>query len=145
MAIPVGKLRVGTRFIWRIDVTKTAAGTAARNWFIKLGTAGSTADATILTFASALGTAVVDTAYIEIMVTIKGPLSASCVARGMFRMKHKLAVTGFSTLAQHEELVDVTSGTFDATTANLIVGLAVTTGASEVLTVQQCDVEAINL
>jgi hypothetical protein len=41
-------------------------------------------------------------------------------------------------------VLEVTSGTFDATTANLIVGLAVTTG-TEVLTYHQVLVEAYNL
>jgi hypothetical protein len=144
IAVPVGKLRIGTTFLWRLDMTKTAAGTAARNFFLKIGTAGTTADATILTFPSIAGTAVIDSAYADIVVTIKGPLSASCIARGVMRMDHKLATTGFFTVTQ-TQIADVTSSAFDATVANLIVGLAVTTGASEVITFQQVLAEAKQL
>lgn len=143
IAVPVGKMRIGTTFLWKIDMTKSAAGTASRQFFVKIGTAGTTADASVLTFTSALGTAATDTAYAELMVTIRGPLSASCIARGIWQMRHVNATTGFLTVAS--EVVAVTSGVFDATTANLIVGLAVTTGAAEVITIQQMVSEAKNL
>lgn len=143
IAVPVGKLRIGTRFQWRLDMTKTGAGTAARTFHIRCGTLGTTADAAIITITSALGTAVIDQAFATLDLTIRGPLSASCLARAAWRMDHQLAATGFMTVKT--EVVPVTSGTFDATTANLIVGLSVTTGASEVITFEQLAVEAKNL
>lgn len=145
IAVPAGKLRLGTVFRWQLDITKSAAGTAARNWFLKIGTAGTTADATILTFgASVVPTAVVDTGWIDCKVTIMGPLTSSCICRGSMKMGHKLATTGLANQSQ-EQIFDATSAAFNATTANLIVGLALTTGAAEVITIQQVDVEAWNL
>lgn len=142
--VPAGKLRIGTTFRWTLDMTKSAAGTAARNFFVKIGTAGTTADATLLTFLIPLGTAVVDQARAEIIATIRGPLSASCVIRGAMHFAHELATTGFVTTAQ-PQVKGVTSGTFDATVANLKVGLAFTSGASEVVTFQQVLAEAQRL
>jgi hypothetical protein len=143
IAVPVGKLRVGTVFVWRVDMTKTAAGIAARTFHVRLGTAGTTGDAAILTFTSALGTAAVDQAWMQLIVTIRGPLSASCIARGYLNFDHEGPATGFMTVKS--EVLGVTSGVFDATVANLIIGLSVTTGASEVITFQQVVAEAKNL
>lgn len=143
ISVPSGKLRIGTRFQWRIDMTKSAAGVAARTFHIRLGTAGTTADAAIITVTSALGTAVIDQAFATLDLTIRGPLSASCLARACWRMDHELAATGFMTVKT--EVVPVTSGTFDATVANLIMGLSVTTGAAEVITFEQIAVESKNL
>ena len=143
IAIPVGKLRIGTTFNWSLDVTKTAAGSASRTFHVRLGTAGTTADTAIHTLTSVAGTAAADLGRINIMVTIRGPLSASCISRCVYKLDHNLAATGFST--QKTEIVNNTSGTFDATTANLIIGLSVTTGASEVITFEQIQATARNL
>ena len=134
LAVPVGKLRIKTVLRWRIMVTKTAAGsTAGCAVLVKLGTLGTTGDATILTFTFGTPTGVVDTAVIDVTVIIRGPLSASCIATGVARLTHQLDATGFSTL--HTEVKQVTSSTFDATTANLIAGLSITTTTSSAWTI----------
>lgn len=143
ITIPTGKLRIGTWFRWTLVFTKTAAGTAARSHLIKLGTAGTTGDATIITLTSGTPSGAVDTGVQIITCTIRGPLSASCIAAAGSQAIHQLSTTGL--FANETEALQVTSGTFDATTASLIIGLAVTTGASEALTYQQVLVEAYNL
>jgi hypothetical protein len=143
IAVPVGLLRVGTVFRWTFAFSKTGAGTAARAHIVRIGTAGTTSDAAILTFTSGTPTAVADQGFQQIVVTIRGPLSASCIAQGVLFATHQLSTTGL--FANETEVLHVTSGTFDATTANLIVGLSVTTGASEALTYAQMYVEADNL
>lgn len=143
IAIPVGKLRIGTMFRFRISLSKTAAGTAANTFIFRLGTNGTIADAAIITFTLPVGTAVVDTGEIEITITIRGPLSASCIAQGLFRMLHNLSATGLATVPC--VVLKVTSGVFNATTANLFASLSCTTAASTVLTFQQVQAEAINL
>lgn len=145
IAVPVGLLRIGTWFRWNLVATKTAAGTAASSHLIKIGTAGTTADATIITFTSPTQTAAVDTAIFTITAIVRGPLSASCILHGAQKMAHATTgSTGFSD-SNEIQILQVTSGTWNATTANLIVGLAVTTGASEAYTYQQVIVEAYNL
>ena len=143
IAVPAGLLRVGTVFTWKLAFSKTAAGTAARAHIVRIGTNGSTADAAILTFTSGTPSGAVDTGFQQINVTIRGPLSASCIAYGLSFGTHQLSTTGL--FANETEVLGVTSGTFDATTANLIVGLSVTMGASELLTYEQIIVEARNL
>lgn len=143
IAVPVGKLRIGTVFRFRISVSKTAAGTAANTFIFRLGTNGTIADAAIITFTLPVGTAVADQGDIEILITIRGPLSGSCIAQGLFTMVHNLSATGLATIPC--VVLRVTSGTFNATTANLFASLSCTTAASTVLTFQQVVAEAINL
>lgn len=144
ISVPVGKLRIGTCFRWRLHVTKTAAGTTAGCAVIfKLGAAGTTGDASILTFTFGTPTGAIDAAVIDVDVIIRGPLSASCVAEGAAMMVHNLAATGFSTLPC--EVKEVVSSTFDATTANLIAGLTITTTTLSVWSVTGVLAEAKNL
>jgi hypothetical protein len=143
IAVPSGLLRIGTVFRWTLVFTKTAAGVAARSHVVRIGTAGTTGDAAIITLTSGTPTAAVDTGYQITTVTIRGPLSASCIAQGASMFTHQLSTTGLE--ANETQVLAVTSGTFNATTANLIVGLSVTTGASEALTYQQVIAEAYNL
>ena len=53
----------------------------------------------------------------------------------------------FALTLSHDVLgaVGRTPGTFDITVANLIVGLCITTGASDAITIQQVTAEAMNL
>jgi hypothetical protein len=141
LAVPAGKVRIGTVFRWRLAITKTAAGTTAGCVVIvKLGTAGTTADTSVLTFTFGTPTAAVDTAFIDVEVTVRGPLSASGILAGIARMTHNLAATGFSTLPG--EAISVVSGVFDVTTANLIAGLTITTTTASAWTVKQVTAEA---
>ena len=145
IAVPVGKLRVGTVFRWHLTYTKTAAGTAARNFFIRIGTAGTTADTAVITLLTEAGTAATDVGYMMITMTVRGPLSASCIfAAGAAYSHNNSGTTGLSA-TNEVGVLDVISSAFDATTANLIVGLSCTTGAAEVLTFDIVTVEAFNL
>ena len=143
ITVPPSKVKIGTIMRWRAIFTKTAAGTAASTFDIRVGTAGTTADTSRLSFAMPVGTAAVDTAYLEITVTVRGPLSASGVIAGMCIVTHNLATTGFINVNQ--VVLSVVSSAFDVTTANLIFGLSVTTGASVALTFQQVVAESANL
>lgn len=141
--VPAGKLRIGSTFRFRLAVSKTAAGTAGNIFVFRLGTTGTASDAAICTFTLPTATGVVDVATVEIVVTIRGPLSASCVAQGNLSLVHNLAATGFATVPC--VVLNVLSGVFDATTANLKASLSCTTAATTVLTFQQVVSEAINL
>lgn len=134
IAIPALKLRVGSCFTWDLDYVKTAAGTAARSILIKVGTAGTTADATIATLTNGAPTGVVDEGYYRIMFTIR-TIGASATSRASSFATHNLSTTGL--LPNETEYKRVAGTTFDSTVANLIVGLAITTGASEALTFDQ--------
>jgi len=142
IAVPVGKLRAGTVFRWTLIFTKTAAGTAARSHLIKVGTAGTTADATIATLTSGTPTAAVDTG-IQVITFIVRTIGASATSHGASFASHQLSTTGL--FPNETEVLQGAGTAFDSTVANLIVGLAVTAGASEALTYQQIIAEAYNL
>jgi hypothetical protein len=143
LAIPPSMLRVGSIFRFSLSVSKTAAGTAGNIFLIKLGTLGTATDPTILTFTLPTGTAVVDTAWIEILVTIRGPLTASCIARGQLALAHNLAATGFAIIPS--VVLQATSAAFNATVSNLIISASCTTATSTVLTFSQVIAEGWNV
>lgn len=143
ISIPVGKLRIGSMFRFTFALTKTAAGTAANTFNFRIGTLGTASDASICSFALPVGTGVVDAAKCEVIITIRGPLSASCIAQGNFSLIHNLAATGFATIPC--VVINSTSGVFNATTASLKASLSCTTAALTVLTFQQVIAETLNL
>lgn len=150
IAVPVGKLAIGTRFEWMLVGTKTAAGTTTgRAIHVRIGTLGTTGDAAILTFTSGgTPTATVDTGFWTIICTIRGPLSASCIASGGLNLNRGIgaaAAGGLLASGVNTENLQVTSGTFDATVASLIVGLTMTTATAEAITFQVVQVTATNL
>jgi hypothetical protein len=143
LAIPAGRLRVGTELRWRLCLSKTAAGTNSNSFIVQLGTTGSLSDADLLTFALPAGTAVIDTGIIEIVVTVRGPLGASCVARGSLSLIHNLSATGLATIPC--VVLCVTSATFNSAVDNLIASVVCNTAPSTVLTFQQVNAEALNV
>jgi hypothetical protein len=136
-------MQVGTMFRWRFVMTKSAAGTAAPIWVVRVGTAGSTADTARLTFTQiALQTAVVDTGMVDITAIVRS-IGAAGVMAGGLQMGHVLAATGFSTL--NHNVLSVVSAGFDTTPTNLIVGVSVNPGASGVWTHTSVMVEAMGI
>lgn len=142
IAFPAGALQVGTLFRWTFDVTKSAAGTATSTYDIAFGTAGTTADTARVSFTKPAGTAVADAGQVVITAVCRGPVGASGVVAGHFNLNHNLAATGHAVIP----VVDVTtvSAAFDITTPTN-VGLCLTGGASDSVTLQLVIAEAWNL
>lgn len=128
----IGTPVVGQTYHWRFIVSKTAAGTAAPALRVRVGTAGTTSDAQILLFTWGAGTAATDRAEIELdaMFTTVG---ATAVLRGKVNMTSNLTTTGLSSAVK---ALQVTSSAFDATVANLIIGLTWNGGASASHTIE---------
>jgi hypothetical protein len=143
LTIPVGKIQIGSIFKFKLHLSKTAAGTAANTFIVRLGTAGTISDAALITFTLPVGTAVIDTGEIEITITIRGPLTSSCIAQGALKLSHNLSTTGLANVPN--VCLKVTSGTFDPTVADLKMSVSCTTAASTVLTFQQVIAECINI
>ena len=142
IVMPAGALQVGTIFRWTFDMTKTAAGTAASTFDICFGTAGTTADTARVSFTKPAGTAAVDAGQVVITAVVRGPVGASGVVAGHFNLNHNLAATGHAVIP----VVDVTtvSAAFDITTPTN-VGVCITSGASDAITIQLVLAEAWNL
>jgi hypothetical protein len=143
LAAPTNKVQIGTCFRWVFDMTKTAAGLAASTFDICVGTAGTTADTARVSFTKPAGTAAIDTAMVTIEAIVRGPLSAAGVMAGTFQMTHNLAATGHAVIPNVN--VTTVSAGFDVTTANLIFGLCITSGAADAITIQCVTAEAWNL
>lgn len=139
--IPAGALQVGTLFRWTFDMTKTAAGTATSTFDICFGTAGTTADTARVSFTKPAGTAAADNGRVVIDAVCRGPVGASGVVAGHFNLTHNLAATGHAVIP----VVDVTtvSSAFDITTPTNI-GVCITSGASDAITIQLVMAEAWN-
>lgn len=143
IAIPATKMQIGTLFRWRFNLTKTAAGSATSTFDIAIGTNGTTADSAIVSFTKPAGTAASDEGLVTIDAILRGPLSASAVMAGEFVLVHNLSATGHAQIPV--VAVNTISSGFDATVANLIVGVCITSGASDVITIQQVSAQAWNL
>jgi hypothetical protein len=144
ITVPSGKLQIGTCLRWTFDITKTAAGTATSTYDICFGTNGTTADTARVSFTKPAGTAAVDTGIVTITAVVRGPLSASGIVSGNFQLVKNAAATAGHLPTPSCALNTISSG-FDVTVANLFVGVCITTGASDAITIQQCVAEAWNL
>lgn len=122
----------GTQYRCEFDMVKTAAGTAAFTVNVRFGTAGTTADASILSLAFAVGTAAVDTGRFRLGVGFRSVgAGTSAVIVGSIECSHSLAATGLVTTGASGfgQITTVSAG-FNSTTANAILGISVNGGAS---------------
>lgn len=143
LLVKPGRLQIGSCFRWRFSLTKTAAGTAASTFDVCVGTLGTTGDTARVSFTKPAGTAAADEALVDILVVCRGPLTAAGVLAGQFCMSHNLAATGHLVIPQ--AVVNTISAGFDVTPDNLILGVCVTSGASDAITVQAMQAEAWNV
>lgn len=131
-AIPKGRLPAAGRATYklRFDMTKTAAGTAQAALVIRVGTAGTVADAAVLTFTFTAGTAAVDTGVFEVLVTFR-TVGATGVATGVCMLNHNLAATGLTSGGTGgAEILKVTSSAFSTIVADSYIGASFNGGAS---------------
>lgn len=142
LAVPPHLLQAGTTFKWRMFMTKTAAGVAAPAWNVRVGTLGTTGDASRLLFTGPAQTAAVDTGFVEITAILRNTGVAGVLAGGLV-LNHNLAATGFANVGS--PVLQVTSAGFDTTVASLIVGVSVNPGAAGVWTHQVVKAEMLNV
>jgi hypothetical protein len=131
--IPPQGLQIGLMIRCRFFMSKTAAGIAARITGVKIGTAGTTADATVNS-VSRTPTAVVDAGFEEITFSVLGPLGATCTSIMTSCLNKGAASVGFSNSALVVSLGQGTPVTFNSA-GQTWLSIFMTTGASEVVTV----------
>lgn len=139
LAVPVNKLQVGSSFRWMFNMTKTGAGSSTSTIDIAVGTAGTTADTARVSFTKPAGTAVIDEGVVTVYAVVRS-IGATGVMVGEFTMIHNLSATGHMTIPC--ACVNTISSGFDMTVANLIVGLCITTGTSDAITIQMVQSQA---
>jgi hypothetical protein len=132
--VPANSLKVGSTF--RITFAGSFAAATTAVWTIKMGTAGTTGDATVLaSTASASGTGQMLTFYVTIQTT-----GSSGTALGTTWVVETTAGTA-SAGTQAEEVFS-TTGTVNTTQGNYL-SLCVTGGATETLTARVGVIELI--
>jgi hypothetical protein len=141
-AIQCGKLLVGTRFKWVVNISKTAAGTGTTNLDIAVGSAGTTADTARVTLAGATETAAADTATIVVEAIVR-IVSASGIIAACSQINNSAAAG--SAAGYKQNAAYAASSAFDNTVANLFVGLCITAGIADVTTVNFVNATAWNV
>lgn len=139
VSVPVGGLKVGARIRFAFAMTKTGAGTATSTIDMCFGTAGTTADTARLSFTKPAGTAVADDAFVVVEAVVKAISATVGVVAGALRLVHNLAATGHAVIPC--VVVPITSGSFDNTSESLKIGLCITTGAADAITITQISAE----
>lgn len=133
--VPSFGLLVGARYIVELSLSKTAAGTAAPVWTIRMGTAGTTADASQWTHAGVAQTAATETAWYRFMGVIRS-IGGSGVMQGSLICARTggVAATGLSSVP----VAQVTGAAADkAWASGQGIGLSINAGASSAWTVTQ--------
>lgn len=130
--MPPGGFVAGARYQCEFDMVKTAAGTAALTLTLRIGATGSTSDASICSFAFAVGTAAVDSGVIKVTAHFRTVgVGTAAVVVGVASCSHALAATGLITTgASGFGQILTTSSGFDSTLPGTTIGLSVNGGAS---------------
>lgn len=137
LAIPEGGLKVGSKIRFKLNMAKTAAGIAASTFDICFGTAGTTADTARVSFAKPAGTAAADEGVVTVEAIVRS-IGAAGVVVGEFSLIHNLAATGHAVIPC--VAVNTISAGFDVSAATF-VGLCITTGAADAITIEQVNAE----
>lgn len=139
-----GSLQAKSMYRCKFNVVKTNAGTATPVINVRIGTAGTTSDTSRGTLTFSAQTAVIDEGVFEIFSTFRtvGGGTAA-VLQSLGRLAHRLSITGLGVGVSEPEIA--TSGGFDSTVSNLIIGLSVNGGASAAWTVSLVQAELFNL
>lgn len=138
LRVPPGGLKAGDRFRFVFNMAKTAAGTAASTFDIAVGTAGTTADTARVSFTKPAGTAVADEGRVVVEAVVRS-VSATGVIVGIFNLTHNLAATGHAVIPSVN--VYTASAAFDNSGDELVVGLCITSGAADAITIELVDSE----
>jgi hypothetical protein len=144
--IPQGGVRVGSQFVWRMSVSKTAAGTLAPTFAVVFGTNGTTADTARASFTLPVETATIDAAQITVICTVRSVSTTATISCNLQLVHNDANATGFVGTATSGSIVlSTTSATFDDTIASSIIGLTVNSNTANLFTFQQVQAQAINL
>jgi hypothetical protein len=135
-----GLIKSGTFYKFKMTMTKTAAGTVAPIFRVRVGTAASTADTSVVALTARTQTAVADIGWADMHVSVFN-FGTSSTLQASLMFTHTLATTGLQTA---QMTITQSTGTIDLTAANLQIGLSVTPGTSAVWTFQNVSVEVGN-
>lgn len=140
--IPSFGLQARTVFEWTFAISKTAAGSNAPIYQVRIGTLRTTADTSRLSLTGPIQTTVADLGTLTIQVTVRS-VSATGVLQGVASFNHRGTVatstvgTGFANDATGH--VMGTSAAYDNTGhAGQYIGISINGGAAAAWTMTQC-------
>lgn len=146
MTAPPQGFQAGAVHRWTIHLTSGAAGVAAGNVFtIRIGTAGTTADAAVATFTTlGLGTAVVSEVVVDLMLTIRtlGGAATVYAACNISNAGAAGAAVGF--IPFNQQTLVPTLATFNSATAQQFINVCLTTSAAKTATIHEVISECRN-
>jgi hypothetical protein len=141
LLVPPSGLKVGSKIKFVLDITKTGAGSASSVFDISFGTAGTVADTARVSFTKIAGTAVADVGRITVEAVVRtiqdSANSVAGIVVGQFTLQHSLAITGHAT--QNPVSVVTVSSDFDNSGQELFIGLNITMGASDAMTIEMVE------
>lgn len=142
-----GSLKAGSMLSWKVQCTKTAAGTAAPVFTVRYGTAGTTADTAIAAATGAAQTAVVDLAMFTITAfLLTAGSGTSATARAGLDISHSAAINaGLGGPPLAGTGVNAVGAGFNSTLASAGIGLSVNAGTSANWTVTMVAASLVNL
>jgi hypothetical protein len=117
-----GAWRAGGAYHLIFDMAKTAAGVATPILTVRMGTLGTTADASILVLTFPAGTAAIDTGIFEVWLNFRSVGSGtSAVIQGVAEVRHNQVTTGLvNTVTGSTEVIVGTSAGFASTTQTIL-------------------------
>lgn len=129
--LPANLIRVGTVLRWTINgATAAAAGTAANTIQIRIGTAGTTADAVHQTFTTPVGTATAGIGFHIVLEMVISAVGGSATSNALCTIVNGSASTG---LINVYNFIGVGTATAFNSANNNFAHIALTTGASKTL------------
>lgn len=135
--IPSYGMEAGQTYRWWLTATKTAAGTAAAIYTVRLGAAQATSDTSRLALtATTAQTAAVSSGLIQILVTVRNVGASGVIAGGVGVQSNNAGLgSGISGI----------SSTFDnSAVAGQYVGVSINNGAAGAWTIEACYAELVS-
>lgn len=144
VVIPQGRLQAKSAYRLKFNATKTAAGGATTVMNLRFGTAGSTADTSLVTHTFGSQSTVADEAVFEVFAIFRTVGSGtSAVVRSVAEMRHRLTSTGFN--ATVDQIITGVSAGFNSTPAGSQIGISINPGLSAAWTINAVLAELVNL
>ncbi len=122
-ATPITGMVVGTRFVWRVAMTKTAAGTGTFQIAIYRGTNGSTSDTQDVLQTIGTQTAVVDNMTVDVEVVVTATGATGSYYWSIIPQNKAVTATGFGVTTGTGAFFSGTVSSVAMNTASLQFGL----------------------
>ena len=130
IVVPAGYWQAGTLYYCEFDMTKTAAGTAQAILTLRMGTAGTTADASIASQTYTAGTGAADTGFWQVWALFRSVGSGTSAVIQLNTLINKtLTSTGLINSTNITLMTLTTSSGFNSTTQTTI-GLSFNGGSA---------------